>query len=207
LVSAADEKGAISTGASLHRKSFVPVKPTTETTHIFSVARSVLQEEREQELNNAIMALIENLLSPWTLVALSGLLVASYLYQYFVTFGALRRFPAPFPAQFSNLWLLSVCRRGTRYDTVDKVHKKLGKFVRIQPNHVSIADDEAIQAVYGHGNGFLKAYGSPSPKDFNLQIESTRYLHTIVNSMTHLFLFNADCSTRATAPSTPASER
>ncbi|PTB37142.1 uncharacterized protein TrAFT101_010875 [Trichoderma asperellum] len=103
------------------------------------------------------MALIENLLSPWTLVALGGLVVVSYLYQFLVTYAPLRRFPAPFPAQFSNLWLLNVCRRGDRYDTVDKLHKKMGKFVRIQPNHVSIADDEAINAVYGHGNGFLKS--------------------------------------------------
>ncbi|KAM6477024.1 cytochrome P450 [Trichoderma sp. SZMC 28011] len=103
------------------------------------------------------MALIEYALSPWAIVALAGALVASYLYQYFVTYAPLRRFAAPFPAQFSNLWLLSVCRRGDRYATVDKLHKKLGKFVRIQPNHVSIADDEAINLVYGHSNGFLKS--------------------------------------------------
>lgn len=106
------------------------------------------------------MALIEYAFSPWAIVALAGALVASYLYQYFVTYAPLRRFAAPFPAQFSNLWLLSVCRRGDRYATVDKLHKKLGKFVRIQPNHVSIADDEAINLVYGHSNGFLKSYGS-----------------------------------------------
>ncbi|KAL7931899.1 cytochrome P450 [Trichoderma chlorosporum] len=103
------------------------------------------------------MALIEYALSPWAIVALAGALVASYLYQYFVTYAPLRRFAAPFPAQFSNLWLLSVCRRGNRYETVDKLHKKLGKFVRIQPNHVSIADDKAINLVYGHSNGFLKS--------------------------------------------------
>lgn len=112
------------------------------------------------------MALLEMLLTPWTLVALGGLLVVSYLYDYLVTFAPLRRFPAPFAAQFSNLWLLRVCRRGDRYDTVDKLHKKMGKFVRIQPNHVSIADDEAINAVYGHGNGFLKSYGASPSKTF-----------------------------------------
>ncbi|KAK5084291.1 hypothetical protein LTR05_005367 [Lithohypha guttulata] len=40
---------------------------------------------------------------------------------------------------------------------VDECHKKYGKVVRIQPNHVSIADDSAINIIYGHGNGFLKA--------------------------------------------------
>ncbi|KAL6882273.1 cytochrome P450 [Trichoderma longibrachiatum] len=103
------------------------------------------------------MALIEYVWSPWAIVALAGALLASYLHQYFVTYGSLRRFPAPFPAQFSNLWLLSVCRRGNRYETVDKLHKKLGKFVRIQPNHISVADDAAINLIYGHSNGFLKS--------------------------------------------------
>lgn len=107
------------------------------------------------------MALIEYVWSPWAIVALAGALLASYLHQYFVTYGSLRRFPAPFPAQFSNLWLLSVCRRGNRYETVDKLHKKLGKFVRIQPNHISVADDAAINLIYGHSNGFLKSYEQP----------------------------------------------
>jgi benzoate 4-monooxygenase len=40
---------------------------------------------------------------------------------------------------------------------VDEAHKKYGKLVRIQPNHVSIADASAIPIVYGHGNGFLKS--------------------------------------------------
>ena len=45
-----------------------------------------------------------------------------------------------------------------RYLTVDEAHKTHGDFVRIQPNHVSIANVNAINAIYGHGNGngFLK---------------------------------------------------
>ncbi|KAL2022359.1 hypothetical protein VTK56DRAFT_5426 [Thermocarpiscus australiensis] len=97
------------------------------------------------------------ILSPWAPVVLLLCLVVYYLYPYFVTYRHLRRIPAPFPAQFTNWWLLLVCRRGHRYETVDKVHKKLGPVVRIQPNHVSINDDEAIPVIYGHGNGFLKS--------------------------------------------------
>lgn len=103
------------------------------------------------------MALIGLVFSPWALAVVLVGFVATYIYQFFVTYGSLRDIPAPFPAQFSNLWLLSVCRRGNRFEVVDEVHKKLGPVVRIQPNHVSIADDEAIQAIYGHGNGLLKA--------------------------------------------------
>ncbi len=103
------------------------------------------------------MALINLLVSPWAPV---GLLVATifyYLYPYLVTFRQLRGIPAPWPAQFTNWWLLLVCRRGDRYSTVDKLHKKYGPVVRIQPNHVSLCDDEAINLVYGHGNGYLKS--------------------------------------------------
>lgn len=53
---------------------------------------------------------------------------------------------------------MSVCRRGNRYKVVDELHHKMGPLVRIQPNHVSVADEEAIAIIYGHGNGFLKSY-------------------------------------------------
>ncbi|KAH8201550.1 hypothetical protein TruAng_004321 [Truncatella angustata] len=104
------------------------------------------------------MAIAHLLASPWTLALAPVALVLYYIVPYFITFGKLRGIPAPFPAQFTNLWLLLVCRRGgNRYEVVDEVHKKLGPVVRIQPNHVSINDDAAIQIIYGHGNGFLKS--------------------------------------------------
>ncbi|KAL2162966.1 hypothetical protein VTH06DRAFT_6802 [Thermothelomyces fergusii] len=103
------------------------------------------------------MAIVNFLFSPWALVVLFAAGVVYYLYPYLVTYRHLRHIPAPFPAQFTNWWLLLVCRRGNRYETVDKLHKKLGPVVRIQPNHVSLCDDAAIQVVYGHGNGFLKS--------------------------------------------------
>ncbi|KAK7948645.1 benzoate 4-monooxygenase [Apiospora aurea] len=103
------------------------------------------------------MALIHLFLSPWALALLPLTLVLFYAVPYFTTFGHLRNIPAPFPAAWTNLWLLYTCRKGKRYLCVDEIHKKLGPVVRIQPNHVSIADDEAIQIIYGHGNGFLKS--------------------------------------------------
>lgn len=102
------------------------------------------------------MALTEILSSPLSLAAVPAILIAYYLYAYHVTYPALKGIPAPFPAQFTNLWLMLVVRRGNRYEVVDELHKKLGPVVRIQPNHISVADDEAIQVIYGHGNGFLK---------------------------------------------------
>jgi benzoate 4-monooxygenase len=103
------------------------------------------------------MAIVDILFTWWALPIGAAALVATYLYSYFVTYGPLRDIPAPFPAQFSNLWLLYVCRRGERYRVVDEIHKQLGPVVRIQPNHTSIADVDAIATIYGHGNGFLKS--------------------------------------------------
>ncbi|KAF5586377.1 benzoate 4-monooxygenase [Fusarium subglutinans] len=102
------------------------------------------------------MALTELLISPWAPLALAVALVAWYILPW-ISNSNLRGIPAPFPAQFTNLWLLSTCRRGKRYEIVDQVHKKLGVLVRIAPNHVSVADADAINTIYGHGNGFLKA--------------------------------------------------
>ncbi|KAF3480344.1 benzoate 4-monooxygenase [Arthroderma uncinatum] len=68
-----------------------------------------------------------------------------------------RDIPGPFLATFTNFWLFYQCRRKKRSLAVELAHKKYGKFVRIQPNHISIAAVDAIQAIYGHGNGFLKS--------------------------------------------------
>ncbi|KAM3512071.1 hypothetical protein MY11210_004268 [Beauveria gryllotalpidicola] len=103
------------------------------------------------------MAVVELVFSWWALAAAVGVLIASYLYDYAVTNKDLGDIPAPWPAQFSNLWLLSVVRRGNRYEVMDEMHRKLGPLVRIQPNHVSVADETAIASIYGHGNGFLKS--------------------------------------------------
>ncbi|KAJ5546673.1 cytochrome P450 benzoate 4-monooxygenase [Penicillium frequentans] len=85
-----------------------------------------------------------------------GLLAAYFLLPYLQN-SHLRGIPSPGFAGFTNLWLLLQARQGKRYLSVDEAHKKYGKVVRIAPKHVSVADDAAIQAIYGHGNGFLKA--------------------------------------------------
>lgn len=69
----------------------------------------------------------------------------------------LKDIPGPWLAKFSNLYIFYLARFGLRFRTIDALHKEHGKFVRTQPNHVSIADDAAIKTVLGHGNGFLKA--------------------------------------------------
>ncbi|KAG8626585.1 hypothetical protein KVT40_005530 [Elsinoe batatas] len=99
------------------------------------------------------MAIVDFLISPWALLALP---IVLYILPY-IKNKAILDIPGPFPAPFTNLWLMYQCRRGRRYQAVDEAHKKYGKLVRLQPHHVSIADASAINAVYGHGNGFLKS--------------------------------------------------
>lgn len=98
--------------------------------------------------------LASNILTPYLLLAL----VAAYYLVPYLRKWRLHDIPSPGLAAFTNLWLLLKARGGRRFDAVHNVHKKYGKMVRIAPNHVSIADDDAIQIIYGHGNGFLKAY-------------------------------------------------
>jgi benzoate 4-monooxygenase len=92
------------------------------------------------------------LFTPWAILAVPFL----YYFLPYLRNWSIRDIPGPFLAKFTNLWLLLQARQGKRYLAVDQAHKKWGKLVRIQPNHVSVADDKAIQQIYGHGNGFLK---------------------------------------------------
>ncbi|CAH0028196.1 unnamed protein product [Clonostachys rhizophaga] len=104
------------------------------------------------------MALLNLLTSPWLAIAgLVSVLGYFFILPYFTTNAALRSIPGPSIAPFSNLWLLWTCRRGKRYAIVHETHKKLGPIVRIAPNHVSVADADAVNTIYGHGNGFLKS--------------------------------------------------
>ncbi|KAF4632646.1 hypothetical protein G7Y89_g5490 [Cudoniella acicularis] len=100
------------------------------------------------------MAVTDILFTPWVIPAA---LVLYYLIPYLTSNTGIRDIPGPSAAKFSNLWLLLQARQGKRYKSVDEAHKKYGKLVRIQPNHVSVADESAINAIYGHGNGFLKS--------------------------------------------------
>ncbi|KAJ5513066.1 hypothetical protein N7463_002618 [Penicillium fimorum] len=87
-----------------------------------------------------------------------ALLLVYYFGAYLFQNKGLSNIPAASPwAALTRFWLLREARFGRRYLTVDKAHKKHGDMVRIQPNHVSIANVDAINAIYGHGNGFLKS--------------------------------------------------
>ncbi|KAF8724685.1 Cytochrome P450 monooxygenase, partial [Rhizoctonia solani] len=68
-----------------------------------------------------------------------------------------RRFPGPPLAGLTNWWMSNVVRAGNHSEVVWRLHEKYGTFVRLGPNHISIADPDALEAVYGHGSGVLKS--------------------------------------------------
>ncbi|CAE6454831.1 unnamed protein product [Rhizoctonia solani] len=84
--------------------------------------------------------------------------IAAHLVPYFLDSRDYRR-PAikgPWLNALSDAWLAHAAAQGDRSERVHELHKKYGKFVRLAPNHISIADPEALQIVYAHGNGTLK---------------------------------------------------
>ncbi|CAE6525011.1 unnamed protein product [Rhizoctonia solani] len=89
-------------------------------------------------------------------VTVVGWYLIPYLYDPF----ELRRstIPGPGLAAFSNLWLAYVSAKGCRSTSVHELHQRYGKLVRIAPNHVSIADNKAVECLYAHGsNSSLKS--------------------------------------------------
>ncbi|CAE6424331.1 unnamed protein product [Rhizoctonia solani] len=84
--------------------------------------------------------------------------IAAHLVPYLLDPHNYRR-PAitgPWINALSDAWLAHAAAQGDRSERVHELHKKYGKFVRLAPNHISIADPEALQIVYAHGNGTLK---------------------------------------------------
>ncbi|KAF8754632.1 cytochrome p450 [Rhizoctonia solani] len=53
--------------------------------------------------------------------------------------------------------MFRLVRSGHHSEAVKELHEKYGTFVRLGPNHISIADPDAFESVYGHGNGLLKS--------------------------------------------------
>ncbi len=120
---------------------------------------------------------------PNLLITLGVVFVTTQVFLPFFTNWHAAFVPGPFLAKFTDLWLLLQAKRGNRYEVVHALHKKHGKFVRLAPNHVSIADHEALQAVYGHSTGTLKpsfysAFVPPRPFPRGLFNTQDRAEHT-----------------------------
>ncbi|KAE8213520.1 hypothetical protein CF327_g2993 [Tilletia walkeri] len=86
------------------------------------------------------------------LIAITSL----WLIPFFLNTAAIN-IPGPFIAKFSDLWLILTAKDGHRSIKVHDLHLKHGKFVRLAPNHISIADPDALQPIYGHSTRTIKS--------------------------------------------------
>ncbi|CAE6507143.1 unnamed protein product [Rhizoctonia solani] len=92
------------------------------------------------------------------IVTAAALTLVFYIVPYLLDpYDYRRRFSGPPLAAFTNWWMSSLIRAGHHNETVYKLHEQYGTFVRLGPNHVSIADPDALETVYGHGSGLLKS--------------------------------------------------
>ncbi|KAJ7663454.1 cytochrome P450 monooxygenase [Mycena rosella] len=91
------------------------------------------------------------------LLGLPAAVVIVHTAIYLVDPYGIRKYPGPFLAKFSDVWLGWVSQQGHRSEVIHEMHKEYGPFMRISPSEVSISDPDALGIVYAHGNGTLKS--------------------------------------------------
>ncbi|KAF9890803.1 hypothetical protein FE257_005374 [Aspergillus nanangensis] len=102
--------------------------------------------------------------SPWSqTLLLTTQLAASYLFGlytslliYRIFLHPLRRFPGPFPARLSTLWLSTQLTHNLS-TKLHAYHSQYGLFVRTGSSDLSIAHPAAVEAIYGAASPCTKA--------------------------------------------------
>ncbi|CAE7146426.1 unnamed protein product [Rhizoctonia solani] len=91
-------------------------------------------------------------------VVAGAFLLSLYIIPYLLDpYDYRRRFSGPWAASFTNSWMSGVVKSGNSSDAISELHKQYGTFVRVGPNHISIADPGALEVVYKHGSELLKS--------------------------------------------------
>ena len=89
-------------------------------------------------------------------LALAAWIIYSYLlYPFYLS--PLAKVPGPKLAAMTSWWIRWVDFGGHRATTIDALHRKYGKIVRVGPNELSFTGAEAMQKIYGAGSPFSKA--------------------------------------------------
>ncbi|KAG2417910.1 hypothetical protein HFD88_001009 [Aspergillus terreus] len=105
----------------------------------------------------------------WVPLVLIVRFVAVVVYRLF--FHPLSKYPGPFFWRISILPSLYYAWTGDRHLVVDKLHKKYGKVLRMEPNLISICTPNAIKTMYGPGTKFEKAmFYTRGPKEKQLLV-------------------------------------
>ncbi|KAK0435227.1 uncharacterized protein EV420DRAFT_1653408 [Desarmillaria tabescens] len=80
---------------------------------------------------------------------------------------------------FSDTWLACVSYQRRRLEVIHDLHEKYGSFVRLAPNHISIALPDAQPLIYRHGNGSLKS------SFYDVFVTTSRSLFTVRERQSH----------------------
>ncbi|KAJ5579664.1 cytochrome P450 oxidoreductase [Penicillium hispanicum] len=76
-----------------------------------------------------------------------GVYASMLLYR--AAFHRLNRFPGPFLARLSNLYVTSlVAKKLQLYDVTEKLHMKYGDYVRVGPTELSVRDPAAVKMIH-----------------------------------------------------------
>ncbi|KAG7449472.1 cytochrome P450 [Guyanagaster necrorhizus] len=84
-------------------------------------------------------------------------LVALNVYAYWMDRYSLRRYPGPFLAKFSYLWLVCTGWTLRRSQILHEMHRKYGPVVRISPSELSFCSPSAFSAIYSRGSCVTKS--------------------------------------------------
>ena len=76
------------------------------------------------------------------------LLTAAYI-VYQLYFSPIAKFPGPFAASISRLWLVRHARNGDMHRQMISLHARYGEVVRTGPNEISVSDLDAVNKIYG----------------------------------------------------------
>ncbi|KAI0337453.1 cytochrome P450 monooxygenase [Trametopsis cervina] len=109
------------------------------------------------------------------ILALAGVVALVHFVPYFLDRHNIRRYPGPLLASLSDGWLSWIAVRGTINVAIADEHAKHGKFVRITPDQVSIADISALHTIYGHSVG----HGTPVKSDLYKAFNPFHEMQTI----------------------------
>lgn len=87
--------------------------------------------------------------------SISGALFLLLCYRAF--FHPLAQYPGPRLASITGLWRLWHYIIGDWSEIILDLHKKYGKIVRLAPNELSVVDESAMKALFGHNTAAIKS--------------------------------------------------
>ncbi|KAI4728001.1 cytochrome P450 [Aureobasidium sp. EXF-10728] len=95
--------------------------------------------------------------SYWSAVSVSILGAGLWLLCYRAFFHPLARFPGPPLASITGLWRFWHYAIGDWSEIILGLHQKYGRIVRLAPNELSVVDESAMKALYGHNTAAIKS--------------------------------------------------